>query len=112
MSGLSPAARALLPRSVDDFGTVSYWDSFYDNRGDEAFHWYVDGPRGADIIIAAVECCDSAGQLLVVNLGCGTCEVPKALAERWRKRGFGSKISHAGCFPAASMETTNARKQK
>ena len=47
MSELSEAARDLLPRSADEFGTVDYWDAFYRKRGDAVFHWYVDGARGA-----------------------------------------------------------------
>ena len=50
MSELSEAARDLLPKSADEFGTVGYWDAFYRNRGDAVFHWYVDGARGASLI--------------------------------------------------------------
>ena len=83
MSELSEAARDLLPKSADEFGTVGYWDSFYQKRGDAVFHWYVDGARGAALVDAAID--DSSdGERLVVNLGCGTCEVPRGLAERWR----------------------------
>ena len=46
MSELSEAARDLLPKSADEFGTVGYWDAFYQKRGDAVFHWYVD-ERGA-----------------------------------------------------------------
>jgi SAM-dependent methyltransferase len=82
MSELSAAARDLLPKSEDEFGTVAYWDAFYEKRGDAVFHWYVDGDRGAALVEAALG--EGAGERLVVNLGCGTCEVPQALAAQWR----------------------------
>ena len=85
MSELSEAARDLLPKSADEFGTVGYWDAFYQKRGDAVFHWYVDGARGAALVDAALADVNSSdGERLVVNLGCGTCEVPRGLAERWR----------------------------
>lgn len=31
---------SLLPRSNADFGTKSYWNSFFKKRGDKAFEWY------------------------------------------------------------------------
>ena len=44
---------ALADVRADEFGTVGYWDAFYQKRGDAVFHWYVDGARGAALVDAA-----------------------------------------------------------
>ena len=79
---MAAALDAILPQDEEEFATVAYWDKFYALRDDKPFEWYVDAARGAAIVAAALgDAAAGGGERLVVNLGCGTCEVPRALAE-------------------------------
>ena len=78
------ALEAILPKSEEEFTTVAYWDRFYALREDRAFEWYVDAARSAEVMCPLVASrVEAAGSNLVVNLGCGTCEFPRAMAEAW-----------------------------
>ena len=71
----------LLPKSLDDFASASFWEGFFEERGGQTFEWYCEYEQLATILESPAFRSDAD---VVLHAGCGNSNLCLALVERAR----------------------------
>jgi metal-sulfur cluster biosynthetic enzyme len=67
------AMATLLPQSIDQFRSQSYWSRFFQKRGNKSFEWYGEWKQFKRNLISYFRAFDKSAKILVI--GCGNSEM-------------------------------------